>query len=229
MKESKTNCGVYRITNTVPDKETGICKVYIGSSINLKSRKYAHFRELDKDIHPNIHLQRAYNRDGKENFKFEVVSYLEKCTDKQLLKESILEEEQKWMDELISCNEKYGYNLAPTAGNCLGVKHTDKSKENMSKAHKNKKASEETKKKMSEMRRGENHPLYGKSHSEEAKKKMSVSRKKRITSEETKKKMSASLRGDKNPNYGKKFSEEHRRKLSEAAKGRIPWNKGRKK
>lgn len=79
--------------------------------------------------------------------------------------------------------------------------------------HIGKKASDETKKKMSEGRRGKKHPLFGKKHSEEAKKKMSESHKGVITwnkdkkgvSDETRKKMSEDMIGrfvgDKNHNW----------------------------
>ena len=83
-------------------------------------------------------------------------------------------------------NREFGYNLTDGGESANGLKHT-----------------EETKKKMSESRKGENHPLYGKHHTEE-----------------TKKKISESLKGNKNPNYGKPLSEETKKKLSESHKGK---------
>ena len=65
------NCGVYQIRNLLDGK------VYVGQSIDLKSRKSHHFSSLEKNKHDNIHLQRAYNRDGKENFIFEVLVWCE--------------------------------------------------------------------------------------------------------------------------------------------------------
>ena len=62
--------------------------------------------------------------------------------------------------------------------------------------------SEETRRKYSEAKKGENNPFYGKSHSEE-----------------TRRKQSEAIKGENNPNYGKSRSEETRRKLSEANKG----------
>ena len=50
--------------------------------------------------------------------------------------------------------------------------------------------SEETRKKMSESKKGENHPFFGKHHSEETIKKMSEATKGKHHSEETRKKMS---------------------------------------
>ena len=62
--------------------------------------------------------------------------------------------------------------------------------------------SEETRQKMSEARRGENHPMYGKQHTEE-----------------TRRKQSEAMKGEKNHQYGKTPSEETRQKQSEANKG----------
>ena len=64
--------------------------------------------------------------------------------------------------------------------------------------------SEETKRKLSEAQKGENHPLYGKHHSEE-----------------TKKKMSEAHKGEKNVMYGKHLSSEAKKKLSEISKGEL--------
>lgn len=70
-----------------------------------------------------------------------------------------------------------------------------------------KKHTEETKKRLSGMRKGENNAMYGKHHTEESKKKMSLSRKGKYT-------------GEDNPFYGKKHSEESCRKMSAAHKGK---------
>lgn len=66
-----------------------------------------------------------------------------------------------------------------------------------------------TKKKMSEINRGENNPMYGKKLSEETKKKISESLEGHEVSEETKKKISES-------NKGKVKSENHKNKLRDS-------------
>jgi len=73
--------------------------------------------------------------------------------------------------------------------------------------------SEETKRKLSEAKKGERNPFYGKHLSEETKRKMSESTKGKPKSEETKRKMSEAQKG-------KHLSEEHKRKLSESQKGK---------
>lgn len=66
------------------------------------------------------------------------------------------------------------------------------------------KRSEEFKKKMSELRSGENNPMFGKTHTEE-----------------TLIKLSESAKGENNGMFGKKHSEETKAKISEKCKGRT--------
>jgi hypothetical protein len=97
--------------------------------------------------------------------------------------------------------------------------------------------SPESKQKMSELRKGENNPFYGKSHSLETKNiiKQKISEMfqgennpnyGKKASIETKQKLSEANIGKNNPNYGKTPSTETKEKMSKAHKGRIPWNKG---
>ena len=78
--------------------------------------------------------------------------------------------------------------------------------------------SEETRKKMSEAKKGkyigEKHPMYGKHPSEETRKKMSEAKKGKYI-------------GEKHPVYGKHLSEVHKNKLSDAHKGRHWYNNGK--
>lgn len=96
--------------------------------------------------------------------------------------------------------------------------------------------SEETRRKLSEVKKGENHPLYGKHHSEETKRKMSESKKGgnhpmfgKHPSEETKKKLSETHKGEKHYLFGKHLSKETRRKMGEAKKGKHPSEKTKRK
>lgn len=86
------------------------------------------------------------------------------------------------------------------------------------------KASQETRKKLSEALKGKN---KGKRHSEESRRKMSLSQRKRKASDSTRRKMSLANRGEKNPFYGKKHSLESRRKMSENSKGEKNPNYGK--
>ena len=65
--------GIYTITNLLDDK------IYVGYATNFRKRKGDHISRLRKNKHKNIHLQRAFNRDGENNFKIELlqVSYIQ--------------------------------------------------------------------------------------------------------------------------------------------------------
>jgi len=104
----------------------------------------------------------------------------------------------------------------------------------------NHKHSEETKRKMSEDRKGENNSMYGKKRimSEETRKKMSESHKGKVgvnkgktweemygveKAKEMRKQLAKKSKGKNNPMYGKKrkFSEETKRRMSEGSKNTI--------
>ena len=96
----------------------------------------------------------------------------------------------------------------------------------------NHKHSEETKRKMSESRKGKNNGMYGKKRnmSEETRKKMSESHKGKPSgmkgkhlSDKTKKLLSEQRKGKNNPMYGKKrvFSKKTRKRMSEGSKLKI--------
>lgn len=78
------------------------------------------------------------------------------------------------------------------------------------------KHSEETKRKMSLIKRGENHPMFGKKQSEETKNKKSIALKGRFT-------------GKCHHAYGKKLSEEHKRKIGFGNKGKKVSLESKKK
>ena len=59
--------GIYFIENIINGKK------YIGSSNDLVYRNNKHFSELKCNHHRNKHLQSAYNKYGKANFKFIIV------------------------------------------------------------------------------------------------------------------------------------------------------------
>ena len=104
-----------------------------------------------------------------------------------------------------------------------GKKHSEETKNKISEAHKGKSTwnkglktgplSEEAKKKMSESHKG-------KKISEEAKKKIAEAHKGIKLSEEHKNKISEACKCEKNPLYGKHLSEETKKKMSEAKKGK---------
>jgi group I intron endonuclease len=67
--------GIYIIRNQVSGK------AYVGQSIELNQRVRDHLRELRKGTHFNKHLQSAWNQDGEDAFKFEILEF---CDQEQL-------------------------------------------------------------------------------------------------------------------------------------------------
>lgn len=60
-------CGIYKIENIINNK------IYIGQSKNIFSRISQHRYDLNNKIHGNKHLQKSWNKHGKENFIFNVI------------------------------------------------------------------------------------------------------------------------------------------------------------
>ena len=87
--------GIYRIRNLI----NGKC--YYGSSKNINKRWYRHKYDLRNNKHGNILLQRAWNKNGENNFIFEII---EEC-----LLDELLIIEQKYLDL------KPEYNIGKTS------------------------------------------------------------------------------------------------------------------
>jgi len=70
---------IYKISNNID------CRVYIGSTINLKKRWGEHKRSLLKGNHQNKHLQNFVNKYGLDVLKFNVIEVVD--NKKQLISE----------------------------------------------------------------------------------------------------------------------------------------------
>lgn len=141
--------GIYKIINKINGKG------YVGSAIDVEDRWACHRSLLLRGKHHSKHLQRAWNKDGEDRFEFILI---EQISNVNLL----IEREQYWIDYYKSYDDKFGYNICPKAGSKLGFKHseeskkkmrsktlTDEQKEHLRKINLGKKASEETKRKIS--------------------------------------------------------------------------------
>lgn len=164
--------GIYKIVNKLNGK------YYVGSSNNIditdnNSRLRFHIRRLQKNEHPNDYLQNAWNKYGKDNFKFLIIE--EVPTDKLLIVE------QKYLD--IAQNEQdkcYNLEFKSTGGQWREASRDKMRGENNPNFGKTyfpyswigKKHSTETKKKMSESKKGKPNPFKGCHHSEETKEKI---------------------------------------------------------
>ena len=167
-------------------------KVYIGASKNIEKRWGAH-----RNGHSD--LAKEFQTFGLENFKFEI---LLECPEDMLC---------QWERDMICLYDaddpEKGYNCKNDRP--YSLKRTE--------ALKGRKLSEETKRKISEAKKGRvawNKGLKN-IYSEEMRRKMSESHKGHKHTEESKRKMRERI-----------VSEETRRKISKAFKGRTAWNKG---
>lgn len=121
--------GIYIIKNTINDK------VYIGSAVNIKRRFGDHKSRLKHSKHNNAYLQRAWNKYGKENFKFEVLEF---CA-----KEILNTREEFYISKFKATNENHGYNSCLFGTNALGRKHSEETKIKIGLKHKGKKVPKE--------------------------------------------------------------------------------------
>jgi len=200
-----TSAGIYKITNLVDGKQ------YIGQSINIEQRRCSHYSMLDKNKHPNLHLQRAYNLLGKENFMFDIVLFCEK------------EELTRYEQAVVNFSKNiYNFRLECTDSN-KGIKFSAESLERMRISHTGLKHTEEAKRKISEKNKG-------KTISEFQKQQLLKSHLGKPLSDEVKKKLSIALTGIKHSqesidkvaatHTGMKRSVESRNRMSIAAKKR---------
>jgi group I intron endonuclease len=95
------NSGIYKIVNLI----TG--KYYVGSTKSFETRKTCHFSRLRNNNHTNKHLQNAYNKYGADNFKFEIVEYVEENL--------LLDIEQSYLDNS-KTNDTYNKTQIAGAG-----------------------------------------------------------------------------------------------------------------
>lgn len=160
-------------------------KFYIGSSVNLSKRVWEHFYALKKGTHYNNHLQRSYDKYSKYFVGFVL---------EEIEEDKLIEREQYWIDTMDASNHEIGYNILPSAYSFKGHKFSDK-----------------TKRKMSELKSGENHYNFGKSLSETTKQRISDGNKGKVRSEEAKEKL-------RQVNTGKTLSDEHKEKISQSMK-----------
>ena len=172
--------GIYCIENMINNKK------YIGQSIHIKRRWYEHKHELNNNMHDNDYLQKAWNKYGFDNFKFYII---EICDEKDLD-----DKECYYISLYNTMDDNYGYNLKIGGANRMisestreklrqaarkprtkkdisgsknpmfGKHLSEETREKIRQAHIGTKASDETKAKLSEMRKGENNsrcvPVY---------------------------------------------------------------------
>ncbi|HKE97425.1 MAG TPA: NUMOD3 domain-containing DNA-binding protein [Actinomycetes bacterium] len=156
-------------------------KTYVGSSTDPARRWWAHRKQLADGSHGNRYLQRAYTKHGAEAFRFEIVERFASVV-------GLREAEQRWLDALRCCDRRFGYNIVPDTGRRV--------------------LSEETRRRMSETRRG---------------RKLSPEHRARIRNAHTGRPKSAAHRENlRAVNLGKQLHPAHRARISQGLTGRRP-------
>lgn len=209
--------GIYKLTC----RDNG--KIYIGKSVNIRSRLCAH-----KNCKTTrYYFNNAIKKHGWENFDVEILEIIEGF-DKTKDNEELLKKESLYIEFFDSTNKEKGYNICKFSTDKTGSvrgPHSEETKRRMSLASKGKpkskehanncrlanlgkKHSEETKKKIGEGN-------LGKEVSDETKKKLRESASKRGISKETREKMKLARAGKPR----KPHSEETKQKMRQAKLG----------
>lgn len=172
--------GIYKIVNKINNH------TYYGSAANsFKHRWNGHKHQLNKNKHGNIHLQRAWNKYGANNFEFKIILL---CDPNMCLYYEQLFLDKYW-DNCVNC-----YNIYKTAGSPYGIKQSNETRQKKSIANSGSKNPMYGKRFF-----GQDNPFYGKTHSSEAIQKM--------------KNNQPDNSGEKNPFYGKHHTEESLSKM----------------
>ena len=125
--------GVYGIINCITGDK------YIGSSAGrgFGNRRGTHWKQLRDNCHHSNYLQNSWNKYGEENFVFLVMLYCDA--------ENAITYEQALIDFY-----QPSYNMSPHAGSCLGMKHSQATKNKIGAIHRGKVIPISIRKQMSE-------------------------------------------------------------------------------
>jgi group I intron endonuclease len=215
--------GIYAIVNVMNGMR------YVGQASDIERRWAEHRSALRNGTHVNQHLQAAFMKYGEGAFEFCVVDEVFVVGRNEASRLALILAEQFYIDLLGRWTGTL-YNISPTAGSLLGVKHTAVARAKMSAAKRGKPKSAEHRAKMSAAKRGKSLSAetrakisaasLGKSHTTETRAKISAANLGKSLSAETRAKMSAKLSGENNPWYGKSHTAETRAKISAANRGK---------
>lgn len=186
-------------------------KVYIGqTTLPLRSRISKHRAKAydEKSILYSTKFYHAVRKYGIEGFIWEVVY-------KDVPEKDLDKLEIETIEKYNSFN--FGYNGTLGGKGTSGHEVSDTMKQKISKIHKGKILSKETRQKISEAEKGENNPFFGRKHSSGTKLKIGASSRNRKHTEKSKKKMSEKRKGALNPRAKLDYNkvQEIRKKFSE--------------
>lgn len=197
--------GIYKIQSTIKPE-----RIYIGSAIDIKRRWIGHIQDFKKNKHHSIKFQRHFNKYGESDLQFSVLLGCEK--------EDLIKHEQFFID-----SHKPYFNVRMIANSNINIKLSDETKKKIGIANKGHKMPKENYEKLIIKNTGNKYNV-GRKASIETRRRMSESRKGRISwnkglkgcfSEETKKLWSEQKKGNKNGRYlkGIKRSSETKEKM----------------
>lgn len=122
MPYSEDYAGIYKIVNRASGK------AYVGQSVRIKKRVAEHFRLLELGKHPNKHLQRSFDKHGRESFEWSMEVVCEDISDLDIIENAFLSG-GAYFDESLA------YNIATCAKVPMrGKFHTEKTKNQISKS-----------------------------------------------------------------------------------------------
>lgn len=153
---------IYKITNLINNK------IYIGKTTrDIKRRFIEHKLKAKSGL--DYHLSRAIRKYGDKNFIIETIQVF-CCTSESLLNRKLDEAEKKYINLF---NSKInGYNMTDGGDGGFGHIITEETRKRLSEAKRGEKNPNYGKHTSNYCRSGEFHPLYGKSRSEECKQAM---------------------------------------------------------
>jgi len=96
-------------------------------------------------------MQNSWFKHGEAAFEFKLLALVHRSED-------LIAAEQFWIDRMDAANQRTGFNVSPTAGNCLGVRHSEETKEKLSKRLKGVPKSPEHRKAIGDAHRGRTIP-----------------------------------------------------------------------
>lgn len=154
--------GVYMIqSKSKPER------VYVGSSINIKTRLSDHKGDLKYGRHDNPKLQSHYDKYGGDDLEYSIIE----CGDYVSL-EHLLAREQIWFGRYgFKTNDIPYFNILPITGSCKGVKRSEEAIRKNREVHTGLRRTSDVREKESRDRMGEGNPFFGKTHKEETKQK----------------------------------------------------------
>jgi group I intron endonuclease len=225
FNEGWNGCGAY-MASGLYQSDTFKLPIYVGSSVDLKTRINRHIRNLDNNQHDNLAFEYAWQKHQKEFVWF----CLESTT-----QENLLQLEQKYLDiyqPFVDCHGGFNVNRkADKPPDPTGKPVSAATRQKISQANKGKPLSIEHRKKLSLAKLGKPGNRLGYKMTDEQKKKNSLAHLGKKHSLETRKKMSQAHLGKKNPGSreriiainkarkGYRHSEETKKKMSQAHLG----------